>query len=91
MTEGVSAEGIVRQEAAAGLGGRRVAVGAVEEGAAAETRGGRGWGRRRGDLHPPGRFPLIAARQGVVGESDSVHLQQRQKPQTNKRTALHTC
>lgn len=60
-TKGVGAEGVVRQEAAvAGLGVRRVAVGAVEEGGAAETRGGRGRGPRRGDLHPPGWFTLMA-------------------------------
>lgn len=38
--KGVGAEGVVWQEAAvAGLGGGRVAVGAVEEGAAAEPSG----------------------------------------------------
>lgn len=91
--KGVGAKGIVRQEAAAaGLGGRRVTIGAVEEGAAAETGRGRGRSPRRRDLHPPRWFLLVAARQGVVGETHSVHLQQRQQPQTNKRTTrVETC
>lgn len=75
---------------AVGLGGRRVAIGAVEEGAAAEAGGGRGRGPRRRDLHPPAGFPLVAAVQGVVGETDSVRLQlQLLQPQTNK--SVETC
>lgn len=70
-----------------------MAVGAVEEGAAAEAGGGRGRGARRRDLHPPGWFPLVAAEQGVVGEADSVRLQQRQQqPQTHQiTTRVETC
>lgn len=74
-----------------GLTGPRVAVRPVKEGGVVEVTGGRLRGPRRRHLHPPGWFPHVVARQGVVGETQSIYLREQQTNHIAHLLCVGTC